>query len=143
MQTAKKPTVKKIGRGTSLAERQEAMRVRASKALRIVRANQGKAYESLRIKLHRMGQALPSVVRIYLQYVPYRTVAVNLRSCAVQSSRDDRIRHLCAKAVATTEPDEVDAALAELRAELHAHIEELRTQMVEMPLFFRQNDAAD
>ena len=46
----------------------------------------------------------------------------------MESSREARIRALCAKASATTEISEVDAALAELRAELHKHIEELRTQ---------------
>ena len=46
----------------------------------------------------------------------------------MESSREARIRALCAKASATTETSEVDAALAELRAELHKHIEELRTQ---------------
>ena len=51
MQTAKKLTVKKIGRGTSLAERQAAMRARAGNTLRIVRANQEKAQSSLRIRL--------------------------------------------------------------------------------------------
>jgi hypothetical protein len=52
MPTARKFVVeKKPGRGTSLAERQEAMRTRASKTLRIVRANQDKAYGSLRIRL--------------------------------------------------------------------------------------------
>ena len=52
----------------------------------------------------------------------------NLTSCLVESSRETRIRTLCAKASVTTDISEVDAALAELRAELHAHIEELRTQ---------------
>ena len=51
MQRAKKPIVEKPGRGTSLAERQAAMRVRAGNTLRIVRANQAKAQGSLRIKL--------------------------------------------------------------------------------------------
>jgi hypothetical protein len=50
MHTAKKPSVKKPGRGTSLAERQDAMQTRAG-TLRIVRANQEKAQGSLRIKL--------------------------------------------------------------------------------------------
>jgi len=52
----------------------------------------------------------------------------NLTSCLVDVNREARIRALCAKASATTEISEVDAALAELRAELHKHIEELRTQ---------------
>ena len=46
----------------------------------------------------------------------------------MESRREERIRALCAKAPATIEISEVDAALAELRAELHKHIEELRTQ---------------
>jgi hypothetical protein len=46
----------------------------------------------------------------------------------VDWSYDDRIRELCARAVATTDTKQVEAVLAELRAELHAHIEELRTQ---------------
>ena len=51
MQKARKPTIEnKPGRGTSLAERQAAMRARAE-TLRIVRANQDKARGSLRIKL--------------------------------------------------------------------------------------------
>jgi hypothetical protein len=50
MQTAKKSISKKLGRGTSLAERQAAIRARAE-TLRIVRANQEKAQGSLRIKL--------------------------------------------------------------------------------------------
>ena len=52
----------------------------------------------------------------------------NLTSCLVDVNREARIRALCAKASATTEISEVDAALAELRAELHKHIEELRAQ---------------
>jgi hypothetical protein len=52
MQPAKTSTVRKQqGRGTSLAERQAAMRAREGKTLRIVRANQEKAQGSLRIKL--------------------------------------------------------------------------------------------
>ena len=51
MQPARKPIEKKLGRGTSLAERQAAMRARASKTLLIVRANKDKAQDSLRIKL--------------------------------------------------------------------------------------------
>ena len=81
-----------------------------------------------------------------VQYVPYRTICSNLTSCAVESSRrDDRIRALCAKAVATTDASLVEVVLAELRAELHAHIEELRNQTgKEIPLLFHpQNEAAD
>ena len=66
--------------------------------------------------------------RLRLQQKPYRTILVNLTSCLVESSRETRIRTLCAKASVTTDISEVDAAIAELRAELHAHIEELRTQ---------------
>ena len=52
MRTARKSTIEKgPGRGTSLAERQAAMRIRAGKALRIIRANQEKAQGSLRIRL--------------------------------------------------------------------------------------------
>jgi len=63
----------------------------------------------------------------------------------VSPSRDDRIRELCAKAVATTDPAQIEIVLAELRAELHAHNEELRNQTGrEIPLLFRpQNEAAD
>jgi len=59
--------------------------------------------------------------------------------------RDDRIRGLCAKAVATTDPAQVEVVLAELRAELRAHIEGLRNQTGrEIPLLFQpQNEAAD
>ena len=60
-------------------------------------------------------------------------------------SRDDRIRALCAKAVATSDPAQVEVVLGELRAELHTHIEELRNQTGrEIPLLFHpQNEAAD
>ena len=51
MQTAKKFILEKLARGTSLLERQAAMRARAGQKLRIVRANQEKAQGSLRIKL--------------------------------------------------------------------------------------------
>jgi hypothetical protein len=51
MQPARKLAVEKQGRGTSLAERQAAMRAKAGKTLRIVRANQEKARGSLRIRL--------------------------------------------------------------------------------------------
>jgi hypothetical protein len=51
MQTAKKSIVQKLGRGTSLPERQAAMRARAGTKLRIVKANHEKAQGSLRIKL--------------------------------------------------------------------------------------------
>jgi hypothetical protein len=63
----------------------------------------------------------------------------------VPRSHDDRITELCAKAVATTDLAEVDAVLAELRAALHAHIEELRNlARKEIPLMFNpQNEAAD
>lgn len=51
-ETARKPIIeKKVGRDTSLAERQAAMRARAGQKLRIVKANQDKAHDSLRIKL--------------------------------------------------------------------------------------------
>ena len=51
MRTAKKSISEKLGRGTSLPERQAAMQSRAGKRLRIVRANQEKVEGSLRIKL--------------------------------------------------------------------------------------------
>ena len=59
-------------------------------------------------------------------------------------SHDDRIRKLCAKAVATTDLAELEVVLAELRAALHEHIQELRDQTgKEIPLlFFPQYDAA-
>ena len=46
----------------------------------------------------------------------------------MEFSREARIRALCSKACETTNVSEVDAVLAELRAELHTHIEELRNQ---------------
>jgi hypothetical protein len=46
----------------------------------------------------------------------------------VDSSRDDRIKALCARAVATTDAAQVEAVIVELRAALHELIEELRTQ---------------
>jgi hypothetical protein len=63
----------------------------------------------------------------------------------VPPSHDDRIRELCAKAAATTDPAQVEIVLAELRAELHSHIEQLRTQTGRaIPLLFHpQNEAAD
>jgi len=63
----------------------------------------------------------------------------------VPPSHDDRIRELCAKAVATTDPTEVEVVLAELRKALHAHIEEFRGNTAkEIPLLFHpQNEAAD
>jgi hypothetical protein len=52
MPAAKAPAVeKKQAQGTSLAERQAAMRMPARNLLQIVRANQQKAQSSLRIKL--------------------------------------------------------------------------------------------
>jgi hypothetical protein len=51
MQTAKKSISEKLGRGTSLTERQAAMRARAGTKVRIVKANQEKAERGLRIKL--------------------------------------------------------------------------------------------
>jgi hypothetical protein len=68
------------------------------------------------------------IARLRLQHVPDRPVLLDLTSCLVEFSRDARIRALCAKAVATTDASQVDAVLGELRAELHTHIEELRTQ---------------
>ena len=65
---------------------------------------------------------------MHLRYGPYRTGFRDLASSSVPPSRDDRVRELCAKAVAATDPAQVEIVLAELRAELHAHIEELRTQ---------------
>jgi hypothetical protein len=48
-ETARKPIIeKKVGRDTPLAERQAA---RAGQKIRIVKANQDKAHDSLRIKL--------------------------------------------------------------------------------------------
>ena len=79
-----------------------------------------------------------------LQQVPYRTVSLNLTSWLVEFSREARIRALCVQARMTTDVSEVDV-LAELRAELHTHIEELRNQTGrEIPLLFHpQNEAAD
>ena len=68
-----------------------------------------------------------------------------LASSTVPPSHDDSIRELCAKAVSTTDPSEVEVVLGELRAELHGHIEQLRMQTRrEIPLLFHpQNEAAD
>ena len=70
---------------------------------------------------------------------------LDLASSGVPPSRDDRIKELCAKAVATTDPAQVEIVLAELRAALHGHIEQLRKQTArEIPqLFYPQNEAAD
>jgi len=63
----------------------------------------------------------------------------------VAPSSDVRIRELCARVVATTNPAEVDQIVTELRAGLHEHIQRLRSETAkEMPRFFHpQNDAAD
>jgi hypothetical protein len=68
-----------------------------------------------------------------------------LASSSVPPSDDDRIRELCAKAVATTDLAEVEVVLAELRAALHAYIEDLRNQTGKEILrtFHPQNEAAD
>ena len=59
----------------------------------------------------------------------HRTISVNLTSCLVESSRETRIRALCAKASVTTDISEVDAALAELRAELHRTLRSLEPRL--------------
>jgi hypothetical protein len=41
---------------------------------------------------------------------------------------EDRIRELCAKAVVTTEPDELRSILDRLTSDLHVHVERLRKQ---------------
>jgi hypothetical protein len=44
---------------------------------------------------------------------------------------EDRIRELCAKAVATTEPAELNTILEHLSAALHEQIGRLRKQMIQ------------
>jgi hypothetical protein len=53
----------------------------------------------------------------------------NIRSvtpCTVPSSSDEIIRNLCAKAVATHNPDEVEDILAQLRVALQQRIQQIR-----------------
>jgi len=47
---------------------------------------------------------------------------------------EDRIRELCAKAVVTTEPDELRAILDQLTADLHVHVERLRKRATQNSL---------
>ncbi len=80
--------------------------------------------------------------RSFLQYVWYRTMRDNYgnndrtskqRSFAVfvRSRRlDDRIRELCAKVVASTDPKELEVILPELRSALHQAIERIRVRSV-------------
>ena len=43
---------------------------------------------------------------------------------------DDRIRHLCAKVAASTDPDELALMLPELKSALHEAVERLRVRAV-------------
>ena len=61
-----------------------------------------------------------------------RTLLHSFISWHFRSRRlEDRIRELCAKAVATTEPAELNAILQHLSAALHEQIERLRKQMIQ------------
>jgi len=58
---------------------------------------------------------------------PARTLFGSLLSSFSRSRRlEDRIRKLCAQAVATSDPDELNEALEELSAALHEHVDRLR-----------------
>jgi len=46
---------------------------------------------------------------------------------------DDRIRHLCAQAVATTDADELNRILGQLSGSLRAHTERVRQLAVKRP----------
>jgi hypothetical protein len=46
----------------------------------------------------------------------------------VLSSSEERIRELCSKAVAATDPAEIDPILAALKLALHEHIQQLRAE---------------
>jgi hypothetical protein len=46
----------------------------------------------------------------------------------VLSSSEERIRELCSKAVAATDPAEIDPILAALKLALYEHIQQLRAE---------------
>jgi hypothetical protein len=58
---------------------------------------------------------------------PVRTLLGSLLTSFSHSRRlEDRIRKLCAQAVATDDPEELSQTLNQLTAALHHHIERLR-----------------
>jgi len=58
---------------------------------------------------------------------PARTLLGSLLSSFSRSRRlEDRIRTLCAQAIATSDPDELNGTLEQLNAALHDHVGRLR-----------------
>ena len=61
-------------------------------------------------------------------------MATSYGDFCMQMNLDDRIRELCAKAIAADDTKELDCILIELKLALHEHTERLRSLLSNYPL---------